>query len=206
VANRVNVSHVVGTWEFGRASPRVEALCGGAGQGSRFELTGNAGPRGRQMISCNRNETSYWLMGQELVFIAADGSISSILRPGSPDYWEGPFKLEPAARMAHYIDRSKRQKPCASPSWASGQAPAPTLELVEPPYGASFWSRDGQYYWLVPGLSQYLVVNGNRLERFEKCGKPIVTHQQEKIENWSGVTVWLGTTFPSRRPFHAKWR
>jgi len=205
VANRTNVSSVIGGWEFGR-STSGQVLCGGSIQGSRFELTANAGPRGLQMIGCHPNESFYWLMGQELIFIAADGSISSILRQGSADYWEGPYKLDPAARITHYVSRSNKPQPCASPSWENAQPPPPTLELVEPPYGPSYWSRDGTVYWLLPDYGQYLVVNGNRLERFDKCHKPIVTHQCTKIENWQGVTVWLGVTVETNANFYAKWR
>jgi hypothetical protein len=92
-----------GNWEFGRTSGTV--LCGGQNQ-PPFHLTPSTTPRGRQIQSCHPNEGFYWHFGPELIFLALDGSISSILRQGSPNYWEGPYMLDRAAHITHYISKS----------------------------------------------------------------------------------------------------
>ncbi|MHB8789653.1 MAG: hypothetical protein ACYDBT_07205 [Desulfobulbaceae bacterium] len=98
---------LLGDWQFGRVGNNTP-LCGDPPRTGSFSLTTTPGPRGRRITSCHSNETSYWLLGNELIFVHNDGSVTSILRRGSQDYWEGPYLSHPGAPLSgvtHYIKR-----------------------------------------------------------------------------------------------------
>jgi hypothetical protein len=90
---------VTGRWSFGRA---------GRPRGCELELTTSPSGRGPRIDSCHPNESSYWLLGSELIFVHRDGSVTSILQRQTPDYWQGPYVTHPGVPLRgidHYIER-----------------------------------------------------------------------------------------------------
>lgn len=194
-------SSLIGNWEFGRVDVTLP-LCGAPPQTNRFSLTTNPSPRGRIIDSCHVNESTYWLLGNELIFVHADGSITTVLRQGSQDYWEGPYIPHPNVAITgitHYIDRNEQQDPCLQPTWVTtnSQIPLADIDLHEPPYGNSLWAQDGNKYWLLNGR-EYIIINANNFERFDNCGNLVKIHHREFTKTLdNGQQQWGGySTLP----------
>ena len=197
VNTRVDVSKVTGPWEFGRVSPQQMVLCGR----SKFELTSNPGPQGRVLKSCHSNESFYWLLNNEIVFVDWQGYVTSILYASGQEYWEGPYKGDINARITHYIKRDKNNNtdPCSRPSWY-GKTVAPEV-AYSGSYGfpgKSSWARDGVRYWLINSTgfcNQYFVLNGRDIHLYDYCGNEmaILKYERSKINDF-GHETWEGYT------------
>lgn len=189
-----NLSNIAGNYEFGRSAPVKQVICGGPGNPNQaLVLTLNRGNLGREIIICNGswNEKFYWYINNEIILVDGNGNISSVLY-GGPEFWEGGFKLNPEARIAHYLYKIK--DPCSRPSWVVNNLPLPpkTCTMHNPPYGASDWITDGDKVWFSGGW-KYFIVSGASVIEYDRCGKYIVTHVRDKIgRNENGKTVWSG--------------
>jgi len=103
-ANTLDVSHIIGKWEYGRVdvSPPIS---------TDFNLTKQAAPRGLRITGYNDpKERTWWLIGNEIILVHQDGALTARLSRGNDDYWEGPYYLEPGKRIAHYIQRTKKEE------------------------------------------------------------------------------------------------
>ena len=199
VANATDVSTIADAYEFGRVSPTETVLCGGPRQSNAFVLTTNQGVRGRVLKACHPNESYYWYLQGEIIFLDANGYVTSILRRGSNDYWEGPFRGEPSSKITHYISRDNQQDPCLWPSWYGKEVPpeacySGTFGLP----GKNSWARDGNKYWLINSsgfCSKYFIVQGKNIFIYDRCqnleAKLIF---QRSITNDFGHQQWEGYT------------
>ena len=95
------VASLVGKWQFGRTlnrnQPTNQHLCA-------LTLTDQFVPgKGYRINACHPNE-SYWnIEGDELVFRASDGRVSSRFSRSYDGSWEGPYVLNPSAGVRHYL-------------------------------------------------------------------------------------------------------
>lgn len=101
--NNSLASSLLGKWDFGRTvygnRPVNQRLC-------NVTLTNQfVRGLGYRINSCHGNE-SYWsLEGQQLVFRAADGRVSTRFNRDASGNWEGAFVLDPNAGVRHYLRR-----------------------------------------------------------------------------------------------------
>ena len=196
-AKTSNVSGVNHSWEFGRVSPQQMVLC----ETSKFALTDNNGPHGKKIKSCHSNESFYWLLNNEIVFVDWQGYVTSILYSGGNEHWEGPYKADINAKITHYIkkDNNNKTDPCGRPSWYD-KTVAPEV-AYSGSYGfpsKSSWAKDGVKYWLINSTgfcNQYFVLNGNDIHLFDYCGNEISILKFERSKtNDLGHQTWEGYT------------
>ena len=191
----VDINTIKGAYEFGRVSPSETVLCGGSGQGSVFSLTDQLVDKGYLLKSCNGNESFYWFLDNEIVFLDSYGYISSILYSGGKDYWEGPYKIDISARIAHYISRDTSQNPCDYPSWHPNPPPVAQLRFIAYGWGDTLWANDGTVYWGVGSNNskQYFIVQANSVVTYDWCGKLLRTFVIDKRQRTpAGLEQWLG--------------
>jgi beta-lactam-binding protein with PASTA domain len=97
----------------------------------------------------------------------------------------------------------KDSEPCLEPTWITTNSSKPNdaFHITTPPYpGAAFYTKDGNKYWLTGtsnfGISkpqEYIIINGDNLETFDKCGKHLGTRIRTEKKPWDfGQTAWLG--------------
>ena len=193
---KVDINTIKGAYEFGRVSPNETVLCGGARQGSVFSLTDQLVDQGYLIKSCyGINESFYWFLDNEIVFLDGYGYISSILYNGGKDYWEGPYKIDISARITHYISRDTSQDPCDYPSWYPNPPPLAQARLIAYGWDNSLWANDGTVYWGVGSNNnkQYFIVQAKSVVTYDWCGKLLGTFVIEKRQSTpDGLPQWIG--------------
>ncbi len=191
----VDINPIKGAYEFGRVSPNKMPLCGGPTLGSAFALTDQKVDQGYSLKHCNENESFYWFLDNEIVFLDGYGYISSILYSGGNGYWEGPYKIDVSARITHYILKDTSQNPCDYPSWHPNPPPLAQVRLIAYGWGDSLWANDGTVYWGVGSNNgkKYFIVQANSVVIYDWCGKLLETFVIEKRQSTpDGLPQWLG--------------
>ena len=92
---------LAGTWKFGRVGGAL--LC-------NVTLTLTPGQHGYVLSACHANESFWKLDGQDLLFLHADGAVTSRLSRVDAQYWDGPYIPHPLTPCngpcpRHYISR-----------------------------------------------------------------------------------------------------